>query len=329
MKHNDSLGERLKVARKNKGLTQEEAARVIGVKAQTISGYENNYRQPDAEVLKRFADTYEVTVDYLLARTEIPNTATIKVPYGSGKTFSTLLTTLHKQALNEITKMAPKLELADILDNDEIEITEGGEPLSNKKRKRLIEAIRDSEPNKKEFTVPVLGTIRAGIPLLSEQNIIGEVDIPADLERIVDFALIVRGDSMIGAGISENDIVLCKENNFPNNGQIVVALVNDDETTLKFYINQNGEPHLKAANPNYEDIVLKPGDQIQGHVVRVFKEPPSIHLYEEFFYLREEHFYYWNKVIDKAIGYGIKPNQLEAMIDMQWEMLRKMVNNDE
>lgn len=65
-----TLGEKLKQARADKGITQEEAARFIGVKAQTISGYENNYRQPDAAILRSFADLYNTSTDFLLGRVD-------------------------------------------------------------------------------------------------------------------------------------------------------------------------------------------------------------------------------------------------------------------
>lgn len=68
-----TIGERLKWARTIKKLTQEDVAKVIGVKPQTISGYEKNYRQPDNDILKNLADIYEVTTDFLLGRTNNPN----------------------------------------------------------------------------------------------------------------------------------------------------------------------------------------------------------------------------------------------------------------
>jgi len=120
-------------------------------------------------------------------------------------------------------------------------------------------------------TIPILDAIHAGIPLLAEQNIIGELDISADLEGHCDFAQYVHGDSMIGAGISEHDIIICIADQTPHNGDIVIALVNGDQTNPKYYINENAQPVLRAANPDYEDIELKAGDNIQGRVVKVLK----------------------------------------------------------
>ncbi len=68
-----SLGERLKLSRSRKNLTQEEVSKLIGVKPQTISGYEKNYRQPDSVILAKLADIYNTTTDYLLGRIDSPN----------------------------------------------------------------------------------------------------------------------------------------------------------------------------------------------------------------------------------------------------------------
>lgn len=218
----------------------------------------------------------------------------------------------------------PRLELADVLDNKEIEITEGGEILGGNKRKRLIDAIKNPDGVTEIFTVPLLGNIRAGIPLLSEQNKIGEIDIPADLAGKADFALNVRGDSMIGAGISDSDIVVCREDKDPHSGQIVVALVNNDETTLKYYIKENGHAVLRAANPEYKDIELKSGDTIQGHVVRIFKEPPPVNQYREFIYFKEEHLQGWNEVIEKAVTSGIRPSIMAGFIEAHVEIAKRL-----
>lgn len=207
------------------------------------------------------------------------------------------------------------IELADLLENNDIMVTAGGEPLEHDRRLNLLRSIDKPGANAKNHSVPILGVIRAGIPLLSQQNVIGEVDIPADLDGHVDFALEVHGDSMIGAGIAENDIVLCKEEHVANNGDIVVALVNDDETTLKFYIQENGHAVLRAANPNYEDIKLSDGDQIQGRVVKVFKDPPPINLYRNFIYLQEEHLVDWNEVIETALAGGVQPGFVKQFVE--------------
>jgi repressor LexA len=124
--------------------------------------------------------------------------------------------------------------------------------------------------------VPLVGRIRAGMPMLAAANIEGEVVVPTGLGA--EFALKVRGDSMIGAGIYEGDVAICRgtDDKPAAHGDIVVALVNGDEATLKYLINDSGTWTLRAANPQYPDIILPVDHIIQGVVVLIQKAPPAL-----------------------------------------------------
>lgn len=216
-------------------------------------------------------------------------------------------------------------DLLDALEDNNTQLTAGGQALTPDQRLAIARVL--DNPSVLNIapkpTVPLLGSIRAGVPLMSEQNIIGEVDITADLVSKADFALQVKGDSMVGAGISEGDIVICKQAEVAAHGQIVVALVNADETTLKFYIKENGKAVLRAANPRYEDIDIKPGDEIQGYVVMVRKEPPTINTYKEFLYYQNE-LQDWNEVLEAAITGGIKPDFAKQLIETQISLAKQL-----
>jgi repressor LexA len=212
-----------------------------------------------------------------------------------------------------------------IVNSNRVPLTAGGQPLTQDQRLSILRVLDKPGSNHGQAErIPILGNIRAGIPLLSEQNRIGEIDIAADLIGKADFALIVSGDSMIGAGINDGDIALCKQGGDALHGQIVVALVNNDETTLKFYIRENGKVLLRSANPLFKDIELKPGDKIQGHAVRFQKETPSVNLYREFLYFKENHLQEWNTVIESAVQHGITPQQISEMIEMHWQMVKRL-----
>lgn len=71
-----SLGSRLKEAREKLGLRQNYTAKKLGISASTLSGYENDYREPDAEILNKMADLYDCTIDYLMGRTDNPKGGT-------------------------------------------------------------------------------------------------------------------------------------------------------------------------------------------------------------------------------------------------------------
>ena len=120
--------------------------------------------------------------------------------------------------------------------------------------------------------LPLVGQIAAGGPLLAEQNIEDEIAVPETLQG--DFLLRVRGDSMIDVGILEGDIVVVKRAQDARNGQIVVALAGDDESseeaTVKTFYKERGRIRLQPENSALEAIFAE-HVQILGHVVGVFR----------------------------------------------------------
>ncbi|MDX6766864.1 MAG: transcriptional repressor LexA [Candidatus Methylacidiphilales bacterium] len=123
-------------------------------------------------------------------------------------------------------------------------------------------------------SIPVFGHIPAGAPSAQSQG--DEGCIRVDLESIGlpknarTFALKVRGDSMIGAGILDRDIVIL-EFKSPHDGAVVAALV-DGETTLKRYFMRRGQPCLRAENPRYPDIIPARELVIQGVMVALVRK---------------------------------------------------------
>lgn len=164
--------------------------------------------------------------------------------------------------------------------------------------------------------LPILGTIRAGIPILTEQNYEGYLDVPESIHA--DFALRVIGDSMIGAGILEGDYAICRENEEPQAGRIIVALHDEGSTrtaTLKYYFTGNGQPKLRAANPSFSDIDYAIGYKCAGHMVALIREDaPGYQTYKDYLTIagHEE----WTEVIEKATAAGIKPEHIMAYVEM-------------
>jgi repressor LexA len=121
--------------------------------------------------------------------------------------------------------------------------------------------------------LPLLGQIAAGSPLLAEENVEDEIAVPEKLRG--DFLLRVKGDSMIGAGILEGDVVVVRRAEEARNGEIVVALVGDDESadeaTVKTFYREQGRVRLQPENDALEPIYAR-HVQILGKVVGVFRE---------------------------------------------------------
>lgn len=122
-------------------------------------------------------------------------------------------------------------------------------------------------------SVPVLGRIAAGVPIEAIQEETDRVHSPIDLPVGEEhFALEVRGDSMIDAGILENDIVILKRTSSALSGDIVVALVDEKEATLKKLRKKGNSVALEAANPAYETRIFGPDRvRVQGKLVALVR----------------------------------------------------------
>ena len=147
---------------------------------------------------------------------------------------------------------------------------------------RALELVghRRDEPRRRQAAepelrpLPLVGQIAAGAPLLAEENIEDEIAVPEPLGRGADFLLRVRGDSMINAGILDGDILVVRKQPEARNGEIVVALVGEDEganeaTVKTFYREANRirlQPENDALEPTYPDHV-----QVLGKVTGVFR----------------------------------------------------------
>ncbi len=121
-------------------------------------------------------------------------------------------------------------------------------------RSRSIEVLSRERPGARYAEVPLLGTVAAGRPILSEENLDGTIRIPAEMLRSrPGFALRVRGDSMRDAGILDGDLAVIEERPMAENGEIVVAMI-DDAVTLKRFHRETGRIRLSAENPSYAPI---------------------------------------------------------------------------
>jgi repressor LexA len=122
-------------------------------------------------------------------------------------------------------------------------------------------------------SVPVMGRIAAGVPISAIQSHTHDIACPPDLLTNGEhFALEVRGDSMIEAGIQDGDIVIIRRCDSAENGDIVVALVEKEEATLKRLRKRGSAIALEAANPNYETRIFGPDQiDIQGRLVALMR----------------------------------------------------------
>jgi repressor LexA len=133
--------------------------------------------------------------------------------------------------------------------------------------------IRVEEPANDPVPVPVMGRIAAGVPISAIQNHTHSIAVPPEmLGGGEHFALEVRGDSMIEAGIFDGDTVIVKKQDTANSGDIVVALIDDEEATLKRLRRKGASIALEAANPAYETRIFGPDRvRIQGRLAGLLR----------------------------------------------------------
>jgi repressor LexA len=120
-------------------------------------------------------------------------------------------------------------------------------------RSRTIEVLDDDKEDEL-LAIPILGNVAAGKPLFAEENHEGDLRLPQNLlPKGKLFALHVRGDSMRDAGIMEGDLAVIRQQEAANNGEIVVAVV-DEAVTLKRFYREKNRVKLQAENPAYPPI---------------------------------------------------------------------------
>ncbi|MBR2284323.1 MAG: transcriptional repressor LexA [Ruminococcus sp.] len=122
-------------------------------------------------------------------------------------------------------------------------------------------------PNSSAASIPVMGTVTAGVPITAIEDITGYVAFEySGSEPDELFALKVRGESMINIGILDGDIVIVRKTPYAENGDIVVALVDGEEATVKTFYKENGHFRLQPENDTMEPIILDEVE-IMGRVI--------------------------------------------------------------
>ena len=165
----------------------------------------------------------------------------------------------HKARALEVLKLPETASANDIYNSFSPSVITGG--LDTHKTKKNI------------HEVPVLGKIAAGTPIEAIQNEVSRISIPDELSKGGEhFGLKVSGDSMIEAGINDGDTVIVKKANTANNGQIVVALIDDHEAMLKKIRKKGKIVALESANQKYETKIFGPDRvKVQGVLVSLYR----------------------------------------------------------
>ncbi len=136
-----------------------------------------------------------------------------------------------------------------------------------------VPQVAEGESLPQTVSVPVMGRIAAGVPIEAIQTRMSTIEVPPELlTKGEHYALEVKGDSMIEAGILDGDTIILRKCADANNGDIVVALVDEEEATLKRLRRRGDSIALEAANPAYETRIFGPDRvRVQGRLVGLLR----------------------------------------------------------
>lgn len=152
------------------------------------------------------------------------------------------------------------------------------------RKARSLAIVREPEDTLSVMTaVPIVGRVAAGRPILAVENIVGEIMVEGRIARSGRcFALEVAGDSMVNAGIKERDLVVVREQPVAENGDIVVALLEDEATVKRLFI-RDEKIELRPENPKHRPIPVGPDDglRILGKVIAVTRLGSKTHAQEK------------------------------------------------
>jgi repressor LexA len=244
------LGRRLRQLREDRGLYQSDLAKIFEKSQSAIGKYENETLQLDYEMLRKYAEYFNVTIDYLLGKVEKPNEYNIEIPdFNSNEP---ILLSVDRSEINEFTK-----EKWSRIIKAAVEIVENG-------NYKIIPK-DNSIPAGPLHKIPIIGSVRCGYGGAAIEEHIGydfsDVKNPEEF-----FFLEVNGDSM-EPQIQEGDLALVHRQPDVENGELAVVVINGEEGTLKKVIKKdNGTYILQAFNSNFEPLSFAGDDLNKIHI---------------------------------------------------------------
>ena len=169
-----------------------------------------------------------------------------------------------------IRRLAHKASALEVLNLPE---TASANDIYNSFSPSVIKGGLHNDNSKSNEEISVLGNIAAGTPIEAIQNEVSKVTLPVEFNKNDDFfGLKIQGDSMVEAGINEGDTVIIKKTNNADNGQIVVALIDNNEAMLKRIRRKGNSVALESANKNYETKIFGPDRvKVQGVLVSLYR----------------------------------------------------------
>ncbi|PWW03233.1 SOS regulatory protein LexA [Paenibacillus cellulosilyticus] len=261
--HNINL--KIRELRLSHRLTLAQMAELICVSPGNISDWESSKKNstPSAKALVAIANQFKVSLDWLMNDSD---SDTLPTPSPYIRKIELLADQLNEQDLLLIHSLAAHLAGKNKANSTPAADVYG---LPSTDGKSIL---RESSLAAEYFVrLPLVGKITAGVPILAVENVEEYVSVPNHLVGSGHyFILRVQGESMIEKGILSGDLVIIRQQRTAENGEVVVALVNDDEATLKTFFKEKDMIRLQPANPAYEPIYSRKVD-VLGKVTGVLR----------------------------------------------------------
>lgn len=257
---------RIKELRKKGNIKQTELCQTLGITQGALSGWENERYEPDIKSLKKMTDIFNVSMDYLLGRTDFSAEENLRICHNITKLIETVKNPPNTKnikgiegALHQIQKNEYQFTY-EILEQIASYFGVGVSVLT----------AADSVPVQKSkgVKIPVLGHVAAGLPIEAVEDILDYEEISEDMAARGDhFALKIKGDSM-EPRIKAGDVVIVRQQSQVESGDVAIVLVNGDNATCKKVLLTNDGITLLPYNPSFEPIFYS-ADQVESLPVRI------------------------------------------------------------
>lgn len=253
---------RLKELRREAMVSQQELSVAIGISKSSINMYERGEREPGLEMVKKFAEYFDVNTDYILGKSDDKRSVRDGIKYSRmvidmlenyrkahGLTRAQMETYLDWEGMYEKIESRRIIMSEDWLCNIENMLKVLDNPMSYVFEATRVDGVRPVARKR----LPMLGNVACGEPIFADEQHDTYVDAVDGVEA--DFCLTAKGDSMINARIFDGDILFVKQQESVDDGEIAVVLI-EDETTVKrvYYDRENNIITLVPENPMHKPM---------------------------------------------------------------------------
>lgn len=282
----DTIGKRIKHLRDQKKLSMAELEDAIGASRGSVNQWEKDKSIPGGKLIISLSNYFGVSTDYLLKgeRVSYPFTENIQRPFFVAEREETYQNKTNRDSVRDLISKAEELSDEDIemLKVFAARLTSTNKtPLGENKKRPPFEnrgqTIKEKNlPEHYYVKLPLLGQVPAGDPIIAIEQVDEFIDVPVDLlpNSGTYFVLRVRGNSMINANIHDGNLVVVKHQPDAENGEIVVAMTDDDEVTVKTFYREDDHIRLQPENDDLEPIIARKV-KILGKVIAVYRRATS------------------------------------------------------